>query len=161
MVGGFSTSNYLFSKLVEHFSAKGIDVMRPDDYMWATAVYYASCPLTKQFCIRSKAVAEGAVIYKIDHVVASRISKYAYGIECCTVFDSSRADHLARKKNRFEAPSGQISISGCFKTILKKVYFALPCHLAANIFNRKRRLKRWRNLELLLPSFFPILRSTF
>ena len=35
MVGGFATSDYLFSKLEEHFKLRGIDILRPDAYLWA------------------------------------------------------------------------------------------------------------------------------
>ena len=33
MVGGFSTSDYLFSQLENHFKTKGISVLRPDAYL--------------------------------------------------------------------------------------------------------------------------------
>lgn len=33
MVGGFATSDYLFSKLEHHFKVKGVDILRPDAYL--------------------------------------------------------------------------------------------------------------------------------
>ena len=33
MVGGFATSDYLFSKLEDHFKLRGIDILRPDAYL--------------------------------------------------------------------------------------------------------------------------------
>jgi len=101
MVGGFATSDYLFSKLEDHFKLKGIDILRPDAYL-------------------NKAVAEGAIIFKIHPFVSSRVSKYAYGIQCSHVFNSHRADHLARQHTCYEVPSGETWVPNSFSAILKK-----------------------------------------
>ncbi|KAF8333702.1 hypothetical protein F5887DRAFT_1259680 [Amanita rubescens] len=52
MVGTFATSDYLFSKLEDHFKLRGIDILRPD------------APL-------NNAVAEGAIIFKMEPFVSS------------------------------------------------------------------------------------------
>jgi len=101
MVGGFSTSDYLFSKLQDHFRLKGIDILRPDAYL-------------------NKAVAEGAIMYKIDHFVSSRVSKYTYGIKFCNVFNPILEDHLARQHTCFEVASGETWIPNRFSVILEK-----------------------------------------
>ena len=33
LVGGFATSDYLFSQLEDHFKSRGIDILRPDAYL--------------------------------------------------------------------------------------------------------------------------------
>ena len=33
MVGGFATSDYLFSELEDHFKTKNIDTLRPDTFL--------------------------------------------------------------------------------------------------------------------------------
>ena len=33
MVGGFAASDYLFSRLEDHFKTKNIDILRPDAYL--------------------------------------------------------------------------------------------------------------------------------
>ncbi|KAF8333708.1 hypothetical protein F5887DRAFT_921841 [Amanita rubescens] len=52
MVGRFSTSDYLFSKLEDHFKSRGIDILRLETYI-------------------NKTVAEGAMIFKIESFVSS------------------------------------------------------------------------------------------
>lgn len=69
----------------------------------------------------NKAVADGAILYILDHSVTSRISKYTYGIECAKTYDSKNPEHVARQHMQFTKPSGKISISGIFKVILDKV----------------------------------------
>ncbi|KAF8333705.1 hypothetical protein F5887DRAFT_1286174 [Amanita rubescens] len=52
MVGRFSTSDYLFSKLEDHFKSRGIDILRLETYI-------------------NKTVAEGAMIFKIESFMSS------------------------------------------------------------------------------------------
>ncbi|KAF8691922.1 hypothetical protein AX14_002706 [Amanita brunnescens Koide BX004] len=101
MVGGFATSDYLFSKLEDHFKTKNIDILRPDAYL-------------------NKAVAEGAIMFKLDHSVSSRVARYTYGIESYRIFNPNLADHLAREDTCFEAPSGDMWVPNRFSSILQK-----------------------------------------
>jgi len=101
LVGGFATSDYLFSKLEEHFKTKDIDILRPDAYL-------------------NKAVAEGSIIYKLDHSVSGRVSRYTYGIESCTDFNPNRADHLAREHTCFDTIAGEVWVPNRFSAILHK-----------------------------------------
>ncbi|KAF8333713.1 hypothetical protein F5887DRAFT_1259717 [Amanita rubescens] len=101
MVGGFATSDYLFSKLEDHFGPKGIDILRPDAYL-------------------NKAVAEGAIIFTIDPFVSSRVSKYTYGTDYSVTFNPSRPDHLARAHTSYQTSSGEIWVPGVFEAILRK-----------------------------------------
>jgi len=101
LVGGFATSDYLCSKLEDHFKTKNIDILRPDAYL-------------------NKAVAEGAVIFRLDHSVSSRVARYTYGTTCSVPFNSSLADHLARVDTSHEDLSGDIVIPMGFSSILAK-----------------------------------------
>ncbi|KAF8333722.1 hypothetical protein F5887DRAFT_1080066 [Amanita rubescens] len=101
MVGGFGASDYLFSKLNEHFSQRGINILRPDSHL-------------------SKAVAEGAISHILDRSVASRMSRYTYGIECCTPFVSHNPEHVARRHTCLTRSSGNVYVPGVFSAILEK-----------------------------------------
>ncbi|KAF8626057.1 hypothetical protein AX15_005102 [Amanita polypyramis BW_CC] len=101
MVGGFAQSNYLFSKLDEHFKTRNMKILRPDAYL-------------------NKAVAEGSVSFKIDHSVTSRVSRYTYGIESCPLFNPSNPDHVRRAHACIVKPSGQRWVPKGFSGILLK-----------------------------------------
>ncbi|KAF8632112.1 hypothetical protein AX15_002043 [Amanita polypyramis BW_CC] len=101
MVGGFATSDYLFPRLVKHFDARNMRILRPDAYL-------------------NKAVAEGAISFNIDHSVTSRISRYTYGVGCCRKFDPNDMQHIARKRTCFVAENGEFQVPGAFSAILMK-----------------------------------------
>ncbi|PFH46144.1 hypothetical protein AMATHDRAFT_8154 [Amanita thiersii Skay4041] len=101
LVGGFSTSDYLFARLEEHFKSRNIKILRPDAYL-------------------NKAVPEGAVSYHLDHCVTSRMSKFSYGIRASEVYDVDNAEHKARESTAFYSLSGVRRVPGGFSTILAK-----------------------------------------
>ncbi|KAF8333715.1 hypothetical protein F5887DRAFT_1108607 [Amanita rubescens] len=101
LVGGFATSDYLFSKLNEYFDGRGIRMLRPDAYL-------------------SKAVAEGAISFTLDHLVTSRISRYTYGIKVNPLLDLQKPDHVSRQVTCVLRPSGSPRVPGYFQTILPK-----------------------------------------
>ena len=84
-----------------------------------------SCQLTQTALIRNKSVAEGAVIFRLDHSVSSRVARYTYGVECYAPFDPSLADHLAREDKSHVDSSGEIKVPNYFLSILQKVNFML------------------------------------
>src|SRR6266550_1294641 len=73
----------------------------------------------------NKAVAEGAISYKLDHSVTDRIARYTYGAPCCPQYDSDDPEHIARKHTRFTLPSVRLVVPGYFQAILENVYFDL------------------------------------
>jgi hypothetical protein len=75
--------------------------------------------------IRNKAVAEGGIIFRLDHSVSSRVARYTYGIKVNTLFNPSLADHLAREDTSYENPAGEIRVPNYFSAILQKVNFTL------------------------------------
>ncbi|KAK2462911.1 hypothetical protein APHAL10511_005109 [Amanita phalloides] len=101
LVGGFATSDYLFSSLDAHFSGQNFRILRPDGYL-------------------NKAVTEGAVSYHIDHCVSTRVSRFSYGIEVCNQFDPLNLEHIRRNHLVFTGLSGERKINGIFSDILLK-----------------------------------------
>ncbi|KAF8632452.1 hypothetical protein AX15_001886 [Amanita polypyramis BW_CC] len=101
LVGGFATSDYLFSRLEEHFKARNIHILRPDAYL-------------------NKAVAEGAVSYYIDHRVSVRVARCTFGVEVTRAFDPTDSEHIRRASRTQNAPSGHLRIGGIFSEILAK-----------------------------------------
>ena len=119
MVGGFATSDYLFSRLDEHFKARNMEILRPDAYLYVKAK--VEWEVTK-IHFRNKAVAEGAISFNIDHSVTSRVSRYTYGIECYPIFNPSNIDHISRAYSCIVKPSGVLWVPNGFSGILLKVF---------------------------------------
>jgi hypothetical protein len=62
----------------------------------------------------------------LDHSVTTRISRYTYGVESSTKYDSNDPEHVSRQQTRFTKPSGRVSIPGIFCVILEKVIVYIP-----------------------------------
>jgi hypothetical protein len=73
--------------------------------------------------IRNKAVADGAIIFRLHHSVSSRVARYTYGIQINESFNPSLADHLARADTSYEDLSGRMMVPNYFSSILQKVNF--------------------------------------
>ncbi|KDR69801.1 hypothetical protein GALMADRAFT_145198 [Galerina marginata CBS 339.88] len=101
LVGGFAASDWLFTKLKDTFASRGLNISRPDGHV-------------------NKVVADGAVSFYIDHFVASRVSKLAYGTEVYARFQPQNPDHILRSEKKFQDLTGDIVITGLFSTILPK-----------------------------------------
>ncbi|KAF8655075.1 hypothetical protein AX16_003240 [Volvariella volvacea WC 439] len=101
LVGGFAANDWLFTCLKDKFQQYNISIMRPDHHS-------------------SKAVADGAVSYYLDHHVRARVSKYIYGIQACIPFDATNPQHVQRLSTRIIFPNGLVGIPGAFDTILPK-----------------------------------------
>ncbi|OSX61856.1 hypothetical protein POSPLADRAFT_1145484 [Postia placenta MAD-698-R-SB12] len=101
LVGGFAASPWLFSQLQNALWDYGLSVSRPDRHT-------------------SKAVAEGAVSFYLDHWVSARVARVTYGIECTTHYNESKPDHLQRRGNVRTRPSGRQVIPDHFSAILAK-----------------------------------------
>ncbi|KAK0222674.1 hypothetical protein EDD85DRAFT_914386 [Armillaria nabsnona] len=101
LVGGFAASDWLFSKLKEHLEPLEIQCSRPDSHV-------------------NKAVADGALSFYLDHVVAARVSRYDYGSPTYTRYNPRNAGHYARRDTTFFDEGGVLSISDQFSIILPK-----------------------------------------
>jgi len=87
--------------LKDTFASRGLDISRPDGHV-------------------NKVVADGAVSFYIDHFVASRVSKLAYGTEVFIRFQPQNPDHILRSDKKFQDLTGDTVIDGLFSVILPK-----------------------------------------
>jgi len=101
LVGGFGSSPWLTAQLNQRLSDLGLQFFKPDTNT-------------------GKAVAVGAVSFYIDHIVNGRITKFAYGTTCSTVYKSSNPEHIKRKPKAFIDELGHAYVPGVFTTMLPK-----------------------------------------
>ncbi|KIL64021.1 hypothetical protein M378DRAFT_163735 [Amanita muscaria Koide BX008] len=101
LVGGFSSSDYLFTQVKEGLHAFGISVFRPDGHL-------------------NKVVADGAVSFYIDHHVDKRIARYTYGNPCSYIYNPADPEHSKRSSQKYTSPSNKQYIRGAFDVILAK-----------------------------------------
>ncbi|TFK63670.1 hypothetical protein BDN72DRAFT_902224 [Pluteus cervinus] len=101
LVGGFSASHWLFNTVQAAVSDKGIEVSRPQSQT-------------------SKAVADGAVSFYVDHFVSSRVSRFDYGICVDMPYDEHNADHVARQGQIFTGIDGGKHIPDAFDIVMPK-----------------------------------------
>ncbi|KAL1687807.1 hypothetical protein GGG16DRAFT_61325 [Schizophyllum commune] len=80
LVGGFAASTYLYAQLRESLSQLGMDVCRPDSHI-------------------NKAVADGGVLYVLEHRVTARVARFTYGVCGSQRYQQSKPDH-ARPTDR-------------------------------------------------------------
>ncbi|KAG5644291.1 hypothetical protein DXG03_008709 [Asterophora parasitica] len=99
LVGGFSASEYLFTRLKDGLASLNLNICRPDSHL-------------------NKAVADGAVSFYLDHVVAVRVSRFVYGVKCTVNYDPGRFDHLLRSAGVFIDVDGKPTLGGGFDVIL-------------------------------------------
>ncbi|KAF8989887.1 hypothetical protein BDQ17DRAFT_1372600 [Cyathus striatus] len=102
LVGGFAASGWLYSQLNKAMEAQDMILSRPDSHL-------------------SKAVADGAVSFYIDHFVSVRVSKFFYGASCIVPYSSQDPECSKRKQHSFiDNVDGKLYIGGVFSTILSK-----------------------------------------
>lgn len=101
LVGGYASSDFLFLRLQRHPAFSNTILCRPGTQL-------------------NKAVADGAVSFYIDHLVKTRVAKVTYGTPVAIRYDSSRLDHIARKKTKILSLSGHWMLPNSFGSILKK-----------------------------------------
>ncbi|KDR69812.1 hypothetical protein GALMADRAFT_910351 [Galerina marginata CBS 339.88] len=101
LVGGFATSDWLYSRIQERLDLLGIEVSRPDSGT-------------------SKAVAHGAVSYYLDHRVTTRVSKVTYGVPCSVPYDPTNDEHIKRASSKYRSAAGVWYIPGAFDVILPR-----------------------------------------
>ncbi|TFY59589.1 hypothetical protein EVJ58_g5686 [Rhodofomes roseus] len=101
LVGGFASSPFLRSTLQGFARAEGLALF---------------CPEMQT----SKAVAEGALWFHLDHFVSARIARYAYGTSVRTLFDVSQPDHMERKAKAILGADGTAMLRGVFSEIIPR-----------------------------------------
>ncbi|KIM36858.1 hypothetical protein M413DRAFT_281536 [Hebeloma cylindrosporum] len=122
LVGGFAASDWLFTKLKQDLALQGLVVSRPDSHV-------------------NKAVADGAVSFRIDHYVTARVSKFAFGVNCCTEYDAKNPEHISRSYYKFIGLDGIAKIDGLFSNILPKGSTVNETQEFRRPFLRKRRCR--------------------
>ncbi|EIN07326.1 hypothetical protein PUNSTDRAFT_136011 [Punctularia strigosozonata HHB-11173 SS5] len=102
LVGGFAASPWLLKSLQGHFSGNGVTISRPDGHT-------------------AKAVAEGAVLYHLDHLVISRVARFTYGTYVLRDYDSRDSGHAKRSSLIVTHPiTGHQVLTNGFCPILDK-----------------------------------------
>ncbi|KAJ2928087.1 hypothetical protein H1R20_g9022, partial [Candolleomyces eurysporus] len=102
LVGGFSASEWLVSKVDEALKPFGLSVIRPDSLV-------------------NKAVSDGAVSFYLNRFVRVRVAKMAYGTKCIWHYDPNDEEHQSRKSTMIVNAAGDKMIPGRFDTIISKV----------------------------------------
>ncbi|KAK0209588.1 hypothetical protein IW262DRAFT_1468852 [Armillaria fumosa] len=87
LVGGFAASNYLFSKLQEHFKPLNITFSCPNSHV-------------------NKATTDDTLSFHLDQAILECISKYNYGIRTFTPYDASVPGHVEQKDKTFMSDDG-------------------------------------------------------
>ena len=121
MVGGFSASPYLVDQLIERLRSPHIVVTRPEEQTCVGVVFSVNKLTGLVSNDRSKAVANGAISFYIDHYVNARVVKVSYGVKGSRRFVPDDRQHVCRSQNIWARPSGEMMVSGAFFTVVEKV----------------------------------------
>ncbi|KAL1700708.1 hypothetical protein EV121DRAFT_283186 [Schizophyllum commune] len=87
LVGGFAASPFLYTQLCESLEPLRFEVCRPDSHM-------------------NKAVADGGVLYVIDHHVTARVARFTYGTIGSRVYQNGNKEHRARNNKTHVSADG-------------------------------------------------------
>ncbi|KAI0628248.1 hypothetical protein C8Q77DRAFT_1149000 [Trametes polyzona] len=101
LVGGFAASPWLRSALQKKLDYLGLSFFRPDTHT-------------------SKAVAEGAVVYHLEHYIRARVLSRTYGVRVNIPYKPSNPAHQARRSMVYTDATGAERLSGAFSVILTK-----------------------------------------
>ncbi|KAH7883409.1 hypothetical protein F5I97DRAFT_1939180 [Phlebopus sp. FC_14] len=74
LVGGYAASDYLYASLGRHPTFANVSLCRPGNHV-------------------NKTVADGAVLFHIDHLVLSRAARFTYGVKYSPHYQAGKADH--------------------------------------------------------------------
>ncbi|KAI1793699.1 hypothetical protein LXA43DRAFT_1121934 [Ganoderma leucocontextum] len=101
LVGGFAANAWLCSSLKEKLKSCCVTLYRPDSHT-------------------SKAVADGAVYFFLDHFVLSRVAKMTYGTKFSPYYNANDPEHVARHDAKYGWPDGTFTLPQGFKILLQK-----------------------------------------
>ncbi|EPT00710.1 hypothetical protein FOMPIDRAFT_150495 [Fomitopsis schrenkii] len=101
LVGGFATSPFLQEELQSHVDGKGLRMFSPDGQT-------------------SKAVAEGALWFYLDHRVRARVARHTYGSQCCVNYDGSNPEHVQRSHLAYTYIDGALVVPSMFAILTRK-----------------------------------------
>ncbi|KAH9924777.1 uncharacterized protein B0H18DRAFT_1011158 [Fomitopsis serialis] len=101
LVGGFATSPFLRAELRTHTSRKGLRMFSPEGQT-------------------SKAVAEGALWFYLDHRVRARVARHTYGSLYEAWYQPSKSDHFRRRHLAYTFPNGSLVVPSAFAILTRK-----------------------------------------
>ncbi|KDR70734.1 hypothetical protein GALMADRAFT_254772 [Galerina marginata CBS 339.88] len=101
LVGGFSASEFLRSKVKEGLAPHNLIIFVPDNYV-------------------NKAVSDGAISFYLDRFVRTRIAKFSYGTTQLLPFDPTNPEHQQRAAKCLVTADGEKRVVGYFSPILLK-----------------------------------------
>ncbi|KAI0725425.1 hypothetical protein C8Q72DRAFT_888785 [Fomitopsis betulina] len=101
LVGGFATSPFLRAQIMEHTDRKGMHMYSPEGQT-------------------SKAVAEGALWFYLDHRVRARTIRYTYGSGVAPWYTPSNPEHIARAHLKYTVANGESAIKTGFAVLARK-----------------------------------------
>ncbi|KAI0725427.1 hypothetical protein C8Q72DRAFT_852742 [Fomitopsis betulina] len=101
LVGGFATSPFLRGQLQAHLSAQGLRLFSPEGQT-------------------SKAVAEGALWFYLDHRVRARVARHTYGSQCDAHYDASIPSHRVRRISAKISLDGSLVLPSHFAVLARK-----------------------------------------
>src|ERR1700729_3500873 len=97
----------MFREAGHGIAARGLKLSRPDTH---TYVCLHISVRSIHVCIRSKAVAVGAISYYLDHFVVGRIVRYTYGTPGSITFNPSDPEHRKRAHKKYLGIIGEIQL---------------------------------------------------
>ncbi|KAH9940105.1 uncharacterized protein BXZ73DRAFT_99103 [Epithele typhae] len=117
LVGGFAASPYLYSALKRGVEDMGLSLYHPESHT-------------------SKAVAQGAMWYFLEHIVSARIMQMTYGTETVVKYNPKDTQHVERHPTVHNRASGMPVLPKAFSCILKRgtrvhetQEISHPCHI--------------------------------
>ncbi|KAI0725426.1 hypothetical protein C8Q72DRAFT_954800 [Fomitopsis betulina] len=101
VVVGFATSPFLRSELSKHCDAQSLRMFCPEGQI-------------------SKAVAEGALWFYLDHRVRARTIRHTYGVPAACEYISSDPEHCKRKHLAYTQLDGSVALSSSWIILARK-----------------------------------------
>ena len=80
------------------------------------------CTLLTTISFSAKAVADGNVLFALQHTVYARYTRTTFGVECSTFYLPSDPEHQSRAHLMYQFLDGSLRIPGGYDIIVGKVY---------------------------------------
>lgn len=97
----------------------GFLVIRPENHVSVSSAIHFHIFWRLRY--RSKAVADGAISFYLDHFVRTRVAKVTYGAFANALYNPHNPEHRERESDTFLSMAGEKRIQGSFTIILPKV----------------------------------------
>lgn len=97
----------MFREVGREISGQGLKLSRPGTQPYVCLLLSVR---SIHVCIRSKAVADGAISYYLDHFVVGRLIRYTYGTPATVGYDHSDPDHRRHSRKKYLGITGEMQI---------------------------------------------------